>query len=154
MTKNKTLAVKGVPQSIRNKINTLMRDAANASWAGSAHPDDYDIIINQEKISKQKLEIAISKAIAKAKTNQFYAEGANGGCYFRIEELKNKLIHMDVGWSCVVVHDDSIPISWLSELIAIATSHEGGIGGFLASYQYSGSSYALMCDPIKEKSND
>lgn len=54
------------------------------------------------------------------------------------------------GWSCVIVCDQEIPISWLSEIIAIATHHEGGIAGFLKTQQYGGDSYALMCDPPKE----
>ena len=74
--------------------------------------------------------------------------GESGGCYFEIGPSKKEgRAVLDVGWSCVVVHRGEIPVSWLSELIAIATGHKGGIAGFLAEQRYGGDSYALMCDP-------
>ena len=44
---------------------------------------------------------------------------------------KPGLAELEVGWSCVHVHKGEIPITWLAEIIAIATGHEGGIVGFL-----------------------
>ena len=79
--------------------------------------------------------------------NKFYAEGAKGGCFFEIEESKEGFARLDVGWSCVIVHQREIPISWLSEIIAIATSHKDGVAGFLAEHRYGGG-YALNCDPV------
>lgn len=80
--------------------------------------------------------------------NSFAGEGANGGCHFEIEQGdKEGTAFLHVGWSCVRVHDDDIPITWLAELIAIATAHKGGIAGFLREHDYGGPSYALMCDP-------
>jgi len=53
------------------------------------------------------------------------------------------------------VHQKEIPITWLAELIAIATEHKGGIAAFLQHHSWSGDSYALMCDPAQEaKPND
>lgn len=64
--------------------------------------------------------------------NTYSGEGAKGGCYFNIIRSDVEgLAHLDVGWSCVRVYDKPIPITWLSEIIAIATAHEGGIAGFL-----------------------
>lgn len=78
----------------------------------------------------------------------FAGEGANGGCFFEIFATeKEGEAQLDVGWSCVIVHRKRIPITWLAELIAIATAHEGGIKGFLAEHDYGGGSYALMCNP-------
>jgi hypothetical protein len=67
------------------------------------------------------------------------------------EGTKEGMVQLDVGWSCVVVHHTEIPVSWLSELVALATAHKGGVAGFLAEQKYGGSdgSYALMCDPVK-----
>lgn len=80
--------------------------------------------------------------------NLFRGEGARGGCFFEIEESEQEgRADLKVGWSCVIVHDKEIPITWLSELIAIATAHEGGIEGFLREHDYGDPSYALMCDP-------
>lgn len=60
------------------------------------------------------------------------------------------MAYLDVGHSCVIVHDGEIPISWISELIAIATLHKDGIAGFLNEHGLAGDpSYALMCDPPK-----
>lgn len=79
--------------------------------------------------------------------NAFHGEGARGGCYFEIADAgKDGIAHVDVGWSCVVVHQRPIPISWLAELVAIATAHKGGIVGFLQEHNYGGG-YALMCNP-------
>lgn len=92
-------------------------------------------------MAKQKLHI-----------NSLYAgEGANGGCFFEIEDGdKPQHARLRVGWSCVIVHDDKveIPISWLSEVIAIATGHKGGIVGFLEEHKQE---YALVCDPPEKK---
>lgn len=94
--------------------------------------------------------------------NAFHSEGARGGCFFIISEAEEKdscgdpVARIEVGWSCVIVagnlgRNSVVPISWLSELIAIATSHEGGIVGFLQEHRYGGSeSYALSCDPPRE----
>lgn len=77
---------------------------------------------------------------------RYHGEGANGGCYFEIEPTeKDGIALLDVGWSCVVVHRAEIPITWLAEIIAIATGHKGGIAGFLRDYGED--SYALMCNP-------
>lgn len=82
--------------------------------------------------------------------NMGVRDGARGGCYFEIEPSeKEGMAQLNVGWSYVVVHRDEIPVSWLSEVIAIATGHKGGIAGFLAEHRYGGDSYALMCDPPK-----
>lgn len=85
--------------------------------------------------------------------NFFSAEGANGGCFIEIEDgEKPQHVRLRVGWSCVIVHDDEIPVSWLSELVAIATAHKDGIVGYLKEHGEGGDvgSYALMCDPPKE----
>ena len=80
--------------------------------------------------------------------NHYLGEGARGGCYFEIRETnKEGFAQLDVGWSCVVVYREEIPITWLAELVAIASGHKGGIAGFLAEQRYGGDSYALMCDP-------
>lgn len=80
--------------------------------------------------------------------NRYHGSGARGACYFEIDASdKEEIARLNVGWSCVVVHQRDIPVSWLAEVIAIATAHQGGIAGFLAEHQYSGESYALMCDP-------
>lgn len=83
--------------------------------------------------------------------NRYAGDGARGGCYFEIEpsETEERAI-LRAGWSCVVVHDGEIPITWLSELIAIATGHERGIAGFLAEHNYGGG-YALQCDPATKE---
>lgn len=82
--------------------------------------------------------------------NRYAGDDAKGGCFFEIERgEKEGTARLDVGWSCVVVHRDEIPVSWLSEVLAIATGHKGGIAGFLAENRYGGDSYALMCDPPK-----
>lgn len=80
--------------------------------------------------------------------NAYHGEGARGGCYFEITAgEKKEYAQLDVGWSCVVVHQTEIPVTWLAEIIAIATAHKGGVAGFLADHQYGEPSYALMCDP-------
>lgn len=81
--------------------------------------------------------------------NRFGGDGARGGSFFEIESpnYEHGTATLRVGHSCVIVHDAEIPITWLSELVAIATEHRGGIQGFLAERQWSGQSYALMCDP-------
>lgn len=82
--------------------------------------------------------------------NNFHGEGARGGCYFEVRATEREgTADLQVGWSCVVVHDGEIPITWLSEVIAIATAHEGGIAGFLAHHNYGGG-YALQCDPPRK----
>lgn len=79
--------------------------------------------------------------------NFYHAECARGGCYLEIRGSKgDEIASLEVGWSCVRVFNGEIPVTWLAELIAIATNHKGGIGGFLAEHNYSGESYALMCD--------
>ncbi len=85
--------------------------------------------------------------------NRYAGEGAKGGCFVEIEPAgKEGVAHLDVGWSCVIVHQGEIPVSWLAEVIAIATSHKGGVAGFLEEHRYGGDSYALMCDPPEAKS--
>lgn len=81
--------------------------------------------------------------------NRYNGEGARGGCFFNIEKVGDEVAHLKVGHSCVIVHNRDIPVTWLAELIAIATLHEGGIAGFLAEHGIAGEpSYALMCDPV------
>ncbi|MEV4606166.1 hypothetical protein MRBLMR1_001106 [Neorhizobium sp. LMR1-1-1.1] len=82
--------------------------------------------------------------------NRFGGEGARGGSFFEIVSPNYECgtATLRVGHSCVIVHDRDIPITWLAELVAIATEHKDGIGGFLAEHQWSGQSYALMCDPV------
>lgn len=86
--------------------------------------------------------------------NEFRGEGANGGCYFEISENEDGHPTVDVGWSCIVVHDKPMPITWLAEVIAIATAHSDGVAGFLAENNYGGPSYALACDPNEGQSDD
>jgi len=82
--------------------------------------------------------------------NAYHGEGARGACFFEISASDREgFAALDVGWSCVIVQRGEIPISWLSELVAIATGHKGGIAGFLAEQKYSGESYALMVDPVE-----
>ena len=77
----------------------------------------------------------------------FAGEGANGGCYFEVERGTGEdTAFLRVGWSCVKVHDGEVPITWLAEIIAIATTHDGGIAGFLKEHDYGSPSYALMCN--------
>jgi hypothetical protein len=85
----------------------------------------------------------------RANPNNFSGDGANGGCFFQIESdgMQEGAAFLEVGWSCVHVYRGLIPITWLAELIAIATAHEGGIAGFLREHDYGDPSYALMCDP-------
>lgn len=79
--------------------------------------------------------------------NRYQGDGARGGCYFEVEAAEREgMAQLDVGWSCVVVHRGEIPVTWLSEVIAIATAHKGGIAGFLAEHNYGGG-YAMDCDP-------
>lgn len=81
--------------------------------------------------------------------NRYHGEGANGGCYVEVEAGCTKgMVALDVGWSCVIVHRGEIPVTWLSELVAIATGHKGGIAGFLAEHNCGGG-YALEVDPPK-----
>jgi hypothetical protein len=81
--------------------------------------------------------------------NRFHGEGARGGCYFEIEASENESKALvRVGWSCVTVQDGEIPVTWLAEVLAIATGHKNGIAGFLAEHNYGGG-YALQCDPPK-----
>lgn len=83
--------------------------------------------------------------------NRFGGEGAKGGCFFEIEgDSSNSVVDLKVGWSCVVVHDGPIHITWLAELIAIASGHKGGVKGFLEEQRYAGG-YALMVDPERAK---
>lgn len=80
--------------------------------------------------------------------NAYHGDGARGGCYVVISASdREEMANLEVGWSCVRVHDKEIPVTWLAELIAIATGHTGGIAGFLAEHDYGNPSYALMCDP-------
>lgn len=86
----------------------------------------------------------------RSRPNRYSGEGAKGGCYFSIEETGEEgIARLDVGWSCVVVHDAEIPVTWLAEVVAIATAHKDGVAGFLAEHAYGGG-YALVCDPKKE----
>lgn len=79
---------------------------------------------------------------------RYAGEGARGGCFFEVEPSeKEGFARLDVGWSCVIVHRGEIPVTWLSEIIAIATGHPGGVAKFLADHNYGGG-YALMCDPV------
>lgn len=83
--------------------------------------------------------------------NAYHGQGARGGCYVELSESNSsEEARLDVGWSCVVVHQKSIPISWLAELVAIATAHKGGIVGFLREHDYGSPSYALMCNPPED----
>lgn len=86
--------------------------------------------------------------------NYYHGEGARGGCYVEIGAGKTPdHAQLDVGWSCVVVHQTEIPVSWLAELVAIATAHSDGIAGFLKEHGCGGpddGSYALWVDPPKE----
>lgn len=88
----------------------------------------------------------MAKKLKAQPINNFYAgEGANGGCFFEIADSdKPQHARLCVGWSCVIVHDEEIPVTWLSEIIAVAKDHEGGIAGFLLAH---GEGYALACDP-------
>jgi hypothetical protein len=88
----------------------------------------------------------------KKRENRFAGEGANGGCFFEINSEREGVAHLTVGWSCVIVHDAEIPVTWLSEIMAIATGHSGGIAGFLREHEGAiGGGYALMCDPEPAK---
>ncbi|HEV2155431.1 hypothetical protein [Bradyrhizobium sp.] len=79
--------------------------------------------------------------------NRFAGEGARGGCFIDIEPTeRDEIVRLRVGWSCVIVHDGEVPVTWLAELIAIATGHKDKMAGFLAEHNYGGG-YALMCDP-------
>jgi hypothetical protein len=78
--------------------------------------------------------------------NRYAGEGARGGCFFEIDHAGADTADLRVGWSCVIVHSGPIPVTWLSEIIAIATSHKGGVKGFLEEHNYGGG-YALQCDP-------
>lgn len=84
--------------------------------------------------------------------NRFGAEGARGGSFFEIKQdtLGSEVADLKVGHSCVIIHEGPIPITWLAELVAIATEHKEGIAGFLREHNWSGDSYALMCDPPEE----
>jgi hypothetical protein len=81
--------------------------------------------------------------------NRFGGDGARGGSFFEIDSpnYEHGKANLRVGHSCVIVHDAEIPITWLAELVAIATEHKDGIKGFLAEHSWGGDSYALMCDP-------
>jgi hypothetical protein len=85
--------------------------------------------------------------------NAYHGEGARGGCFVEIEATDREgIAYLHAGWSCVIVHQREIPVSWLSEIIAIATAHKGGVAGFLREHSYpdDGGSYALMVDPAPE----
>ena len=87
--------------------------------------------------------------------NQFHRDGAKGDSYFEISSDRSKegYANLSVGHLCVVVYDAEIPITWLAEIVAIASEHKGGIAGFLREHRWSGDSYALLCDPeLKEES--
>lgn len=94
--------------------------------------------------------------------NRYYDEGARGGCFVEIEPgEKEGHANLRVGWSCVIVHDGDIPVSWISEVIAIATaSNKDGIAGFLREHGQGGdpnighNSYALWIDPAPKKDNE
>lgn len=79
--------------------------------------------------------------------NHFNGEGARGGCYVSIYGTDREgVANLAVGWSCVTVHHGDIPVSWIAEIVAVASGHEGGIAGFLDEHNYGGG-YALQCDP-------
>ena len=86
-------------------------------------------------------------------SNSYNDDGAKGACYFHITDTnKEGVAYLEVGHSCVVVHAKPIPVSWLAELVAIATLDEGGVEGFLKKHGIAGNddshgSYALACDP-------
>lgn len=85
--------------------------------------------------------------------NSFHGEGARGGCFVEIEAGDTEgVATLRAGWSCVIVHDNEIPVTWLAEVIAIATGHKDGIAGFLRDHNYGGG-YALQCDPEKHEAN-
>jgi len=82
--------------------------------------------------------------------NRYVGDGAKGACFVEIEPgTAEDAAYLKAGWSCVIVHNEEIPISWISELIAIAGAHVGGIRGFLEQHNYGGG-YALMVDPEKK----
>ena len=86
-------------------------------------------------------------------SDYYYGEGANGGCYFDISQddrERDGIADLRVGWSCVGVHNGDIPVTWLAEIIAIATGWKGGVPGFLREFN-GDESYALMCDPEEKK---
>lgn len=89
----------------------------------------------------------------KQSNHRYSGDGAKGACYVDIEYLREGVAHLEVGWSCVVVYNQDIPVSWLAEVIEIASSHEGGVEGFLSEHGKGGSdngdndSYALWVDP-------
>jgi hypothetical protein len=85
--------------------------------------------------------------------NEYRGEGARGGCFVQVTaSTKEGIALLDVGHSCVVVHNKFIPVTWIAEVVAIASLHDGGIEGFLKANGLAGddssyNSYALMCDP-------
>ncbi len=81
--------------------------------------------------------------------NAYNGEGAKGGAYLQLSDFdcRDGEVRLEAGWSCVIVHQKPVPISWIAELIAIATAHKDGIVGFLREQEYGGPSWALMCDP-------
>ncbi|PWC57828.1 hypothetical protein TSH7_25120 [Azospirillum sp. TSH7] len=81
--------------------------------------------------------------------NRYAGDGDNGGCYFEIDYIREGIAYLDVGHSCAIVHRKEIPVTWLAELVSIATAHKGGIAGFLLDHSGGDAknSYALMCDP-------
>lgn len=83
--------------------------------------------------------------------NEFVGEGANGGCFVDIQPgSRDGFAMLRVGWSCVIVHDAEVPVTWIAELIAIGTGHPEKLAGFLREHNYGGG-YALACDPPESK---
>lgn len=81
----------------------------------------------------------------------YYGEGANGGCFLEVADtFRDSVAYLKVGWSCVKVFEGPVHVTWLAELVAIATGHSGGLRGFLEEHGEGGpdgGSYALWCDP-------
>ncbi len=84
--------------------------------------------------------------------NAFNGDGAKGACFVEIEATEAEgIAFLKVGHSCTIPFSGTIPVTWLSEVIAIAAHHEGGIAGFLAANEHLGGGYALECDPAPTK---
>jgi hypothetical protein len=93
---------------------------------------------------------ALIKTIRRKHHKSYSDDGANGGCYVNIDVTNHDgVAWLNVGHSCIKMHDKPIHVTWLAELITIAELHDGGIEGFLKANSRSvlGESYALACDP-------
>jgi len=137
---------------MRNKPKQLATEAAKLRESfetfSTEDQEAWRIFCN---VNRKAIVGALQKAAKRKRLhvceNRFTGEGARGGCFFEIDNAEGP-VAMRVGWSCVIVHDGAIPVSWLSEVIAIATGHKDGIPGFLKAHNYGGG-YALMVDPPK-----